>query len=117
MKKFKLETGHVIKVDDQDAYLLRSIVWYGKASSNGGLNVYRKGLDAKDHTRASLAHVLAGERGLPCVIHANGDVLDFRRSNLRACTREEAAAHTCALMRAVRFGDRAASNWRATKKA
>lgn len=116
MKKFRLETGHVITVDDCDAYLLRSTVWVGyTSSSGGGLGVFRK-RGAHDTTN-SLAHYLGSQSGLPCVIHINGDACDFRRANLKACTREEMHAHVCSVMRATRDGQRDAPEWRRVKKA
>ena len=59
MKKFKLQTGQVITVDDCDAYLLRSYVWHGSTSarSPGTLAVKRA---SAGHRQVLLSHEVLG---------------------------------------------------------
>lgn len=79
----------VIKVDDCDAYLLRSYPWSARAP--GPRNVqYRVQRSLGAGAWKPLSHVICppavGER----VVHMNGDSYDFTRDNLRALP--EAAA-------------------------
>lgn len=102
MKRFKLQTGQTVVVDDCDAYLLRSYVWHGKTNRRGlGLTVARA---HAGHTQALLSHEVLGipQAEEAYVVHANGDVTDFRRANLRRLDREGWRLHMAALTRARR---------------
>jgi len=94
-KRFKLRTGHIITVDETDAYIMRTIVWVGMANGAGrGVTVKRLGGGSSAlGAKLFLSHYLAGEIGKPCVIHLDGDSTNFRRSNLKAVTQEEANQH------------------------
>ena len=90
MKRFKLETGHVIKVDDCDAYLLRSRVYRANDDKDrpGKHIVSCKG-DSALGAKVYLSHHIAGGPGIKAVIHKNGDDLDFTRANLVPMTAEQ----------------------------
>ena len=82
MKKFKLQTGHVVTVDDCDAYLFRSYVWRGSETREGYVEVM-KGAGKTER----LSHFLVGPAE---VVHfRNGNSLDCRRENLQPMTKRE----------------------------
>lgn len=87
MKRFKLESGHIIKVDDQDAYLLRSQVWRVQTTSKGGQLVqarYRRWGVA-----LMLSHLIMDAPDGSRVRHLDSDQLNFQRANLQVVTRDE----------------------------
>lgn len=98
--KFKLQTGHVIKVDEADAYILRSKVWNGRVSDNGNLTVC---CGDGALTKNQLSHYLAAEHGKEVVAFVNGDRSDFRRENLCAMTKKEWDRHHMEMMRLNRW--------------
>lgn len=91
-RRFKLKSGHVVIVDEADAYILRSVVWEGYAGRGGSVSVRRQGSSGLG-AGGFLSHFLAGEAGKPRVIHLNRNQMDFRRANLKAVSLEECAAH------------------------
>ena len=103
MKRFKLQTGQVITVDDRDAYLLRSYVWHGSTSarSPGTLTVRRA---SAGHRQVLLSHEVLGvpEGAEVYVIHGNGDLADFRRANLVSLDRDGWKAHMSVTTKARR---------------
>lgn len=83
MKTIPLTKGKVALVDDEDYSVLIQHPW---AAGGGGSNYavrYEKG-------KAILMHrlIVNPEVG-QCVDHVNGNGLDNRRSNLRACSHQE----------------------------
>lgn len=105
MKRFKLQTGHIIKIDDADAYLMRSYVWRGdRVGSNGWIQVRRStgsGTCCAGQYR-TLAAELMSPAGDQFVAHTNGDPLDFQRANLALKPRSELAKHAGTVGRLVR---------------
>jgi hypothetical protein len=102
MKKFKLQTGQTITVDDCHAYLLRSYVWNGsEKAGRGGLTVKRA---SAGHSQVLLSHEILGiPEGLErYVVHNNGDLTDFRQANLVALDRDGWKAHMSTTMKARR---------------
>lgn len=77
MKRFKLQCGAVITIDDCDAYLLRSYVWRSHAGSDGRRYIVRGA-----HGSRPLSHTICDITGKDHVAYANGDTMDLRRSNL-----------------------------------
>jgi hypothetical protein len=92
VKRFKLESAGretIITVDDCDAYLLRTQRWHWQDS-----HVWR-GNDYSPGGRVILSHLLMDAPKGTAVGHLNGDVRDFRRSNLIICkTITEATGYT-----------------------
>ncbi len=86
MKRFKLQSGHVIKVDDADAYLLRGKVWSGSGMARSLIVSSR--CSSMAH-RVLLSHYLMGAKDGDYVRHLNGDQADFTRANLRVTSKAE----------------------------
>ena len=84
MKRFKLQSGELIKVDDADAYLLRSKVWRVHVVGGG-----RKQVVTGHSNGKQLSHVIGGPASGQVVSFANGDQLDFRRENLIVMDRQK----------------------------
>lgn len=96
VKRFKLQTGQIIKVDDEDAYLLRGTVWIGQTRKSGHVSV----VTASSTARKDLSHVLIDAPAVGSyVIHENRDSLDFTKQNLKCLSRAEFYAYTGQLMR------------------
>lgn len=90
-KKFKLQSGHIVTVDDCDAYLLRSYVWRGhvrRRPSGEHVSVVRGDCSTSANF---LSHVILGLGTDVVVRYRNGDSLDLRRENLEPMSR---GAHT-----------------------
>lgn len=86
MKRFKLETGHIVKVDDCDAHLMRSMVWRAN-TTKCGIAVYRsQGGVSRGGDRRLSAKIIGAA---PYIVHLNNDPLDFRRANRKGVTRKE----------------------------
>lgn len=86
-KRFRLETGHIVTVDETDAWLLRGRVFKAKLhkSSNTMAVSHNWGLGK----RCFLSHMIAAKEDTYAVHFINGDTLDFRRCNLRPMTYAE----------------------------
>lgn len=93
MKRFKLQSGHVIKIDDADAYLMRSYVWNCK-----GHSVRRHcGSGTQLHGQyVLLTHELMDPPEGQVVLHLDGDSLNFQRANLEVMSRSEATRRVTA---------------------
>lgn len=87
MKRFKLQTGHIVKVDDCDAYIMRSKVWVGQTPPSGNVIVHCH--DAAMKGRVLLSHYVTSAPDGAYVMHKNGDDLDFTRDNLEVVSRSE----------------------------
>ena len=84
MKRFKLNVPNspqaVIIVDDEDAYRLRSELWYARNSSRSGrLDVYRK---VGGVVLALAREILGVTDEQHSVVFRDGDPTNFRRANL-----------------------------------
>ena len=92
MRRFKLQSGHIIKIDDADAYLMRSYVWNGVTRTPNWVDVRRSarsGFGSSVHSHVMLSHELMPPGAGEYVAHRNGDALDFRRANLEVRPRSE----------------------------
>lgn len=76
--KSKTHGDQTITVDEADAYLLRSHVWYVRKTPTGYLYICRKGVGETVNLHRYLADAKPGEG----VRFANGNTLDLRRANL-----------------------------------
>ncbi len=91
-KRIPLTRGLFAIVDDDDHELLSRYRWHAKPSGAGTFYAAR-GIYENGHVvgaiimHRELCRGLSTER--PFVDHADGDGLNNRRSNLRACTRQE----------------------------
>lgn len=94
LKRFRLQTGHVVKVDECDAYLLRIHVFRGYVHK-GRVLVLGQGNTADIDTHLSRRIMGPAE----VVVHLNGDPLDFTRANLKAMTRSEWGRYSTSKMR------------------
>lgn len=86
MKRFKLQSGHVVTVDDQDAYMLRSKVWLAQTTPKGDIFITERGRRGGDYM---LSHKLTDAPSGAYVRHLDGDPLNCQRANLRVVSREE----------------------------
>lgn len=85
-KRFKLETGHVITVDEGDAWMLRGRVFKGHTDGRGVTAVSCNWTRGKE---TQLSHMLVAQPDTYAVRFRNGNDLDFRRDNLEPMTKEE----------------------------
>lgn len=107
MKRFKLQSGHVIKIDDADAYLMRSYVWNCKDHGNAGLSVRRScgsGTQLPGQY-VLLGHELMSPPGDHVVLHIDGDYLNFQRANLQVAPRSEMTRRAHQALRRKRIAE------------
>lgn len=92
-KRFKLQCGNIIKVDEQDAYLLRGQVWAVNANV-----VRRPGAGSKSHAtvfradRDLLSHVITNAPNGSVVRYRDGDSMNLTRANLEVVDKAVTAA-------------------------
>lgn len=87
MKRFKLQSGHIVKVDDCDAYIMRGKVWIGQTMPSKHTIV--RSTDSSVGGARLLSHYLTDAPDGACVAHRNGDEMDFTRANLEVVARPE----------------------------
>jgi len=102
MKRFKLKSGHIIKVDDTDAWLLRSHVFIGFLYYDGTDRVTITKLGKMHSSDEHLSHIITGCKSEEFVLHRNSDQLDFRRTNLEVLPRQAALEKLAKMARATK---------------
>jgi hypothetical protein len=86
MKRFKLQSGHVIKVDDCDAYLMRAYVWHGTLSNKISGNI-RVSHGTNGVSSNWLHYTIKPPSPGKIITFRDGDCLNFCRDNLIETTR------------------------------
>lgn len=87
MKAIQLTKGFVAIVDDEDFEALAQYNWCYSGHKDGGYAVRRKKLPDGSAKKVYMHREIAGNFAEgKCVDHRNGNKLDNRRENLRACT-------------------------------
>lgn len=104
MAKFKFPSGHIIKVDDIDAHLLRTHVFIVHITP-AKQPVVRLRYKYNKPTLISdthLSHIITECPSGSFVFHKNGNPLDYTRKNLEVLPRKEALNKLAKNMRITR---------------
>ena len=84
-REIQLTQGYVALVDDEDYEWLRRWKWYAVVKERGRVCAMRRGHRQGKNTTIYMHSEIVGAKPGQQVDHRNGDALDNRRGNLRAC--------------------------------
>lgn len=94
-REIALTRGYVALVDDKDYERVAAHRWYAERQNQNGVRVFRRFEEGGRLRWLGLARFILDASPGEIIDHVNGNPLDNRRANLRACSHAENMRNRC----------------------